>query len=97
MDWISSRNRDSILSNRNPAAVDSVGLKREIGENGDEDDGLRSLLSPLRVEKPKSVGRKVQWNDMNGDKLVEILEFQPSEASDSEDEDDSDFCTCIIM
>ncbi|KAJ6814470.1 uncharacterized protein M6B38_297795 [Iris pallida] len=33
--------------------------------------------------------RRVQWNDRNGNKLVEVLEFQPSDTSDSEDESSS--------
>ncbi|KAK9724263.1 hypothetical protein RND81_05G059400 [Saponaria officinalis] len=40
--------------------------------------------------------RKVQWNDSIGNKLAEILEFQPSDVSDSDD-DDSDLCFCTIM
>ncbi|MCE3215261.1 hypothetical protein HAX54_001507 [Datura stramonium] len=46
-----------------------------------------------KTAKPK---RKVQWNDINGNKLTEVLEFQPSDASDSDD-DESDSCICIIM
>ncbi|KAL3506181.1 hypothetical protein ACH5RR_031563 [Cinchona calisaya] len=40
--------------------------------------------------------RKVQWNDKNGNKLAEVLEFQPSDVSDSDDEE-SDTCFCRIM
>lgn len=61
-----------------------------------------SLLAPPRrgglsnkSGKPKL---KVQWNDNVGNKLAEIVEFQPSDVSDSEDEDaDSDACICAIM
>ncbi|KAK9137806.1 hypothetical protein Sjap_008400 [Stephania japonica] len=48
--------------------------------NGVEEEECSSLLSPRRggmLEKPKRSRRKVQWNDKNGDKLVEVLEFQP--------------------
>ncbi|KAK9140343.1 hypothetical protein Scep_010024 [Stephania cephalantha] len=66
--------------------------------NGAEEE-CSSLLSPRRCgmsEKPKRSRRKVQWNDKNGDKLVEVLEFQPSDSSDS-DEEDSDSCICTVM
>lgn len=49
-------------------------------EEGDGDDESQALLGPDNSrllngsEKPK---RKVQWMDRNGDKLAEILEFQP--------------------
>ncbi|XP_074566672.1 uncharacterized protein LOC141823305 isoform X2 [Curcuma longa] len=29
--------------------------------------------------------RKVQWNDRSGNNLVEVLEFEPSDSSDSEE------------
>ncbi|GFQ08632.1 hypothetical protein PHJA_003007200 [Phtheirospermum japonicum] len=57
-----------------------------------DDDESQTLLSK-KSEIPK---RKVQWLDKNGDKLAEILEFQPSDVSDS-DEEDSDSCICTIM
>ncbi|XP_059632314.1 uncharacterized protein LOC132274960 [Cornus florida] len=63
------------------------------------DDDSKSLLPhrgggiSRKSEKPR---RKVQWNDKNGNKLTEVLEFQPSDASDSDDED-SDSCICTIM
>lgn len=49
-------------------------------EEGDGDDESQALLGHDNSrlsngsEKPK---RKVQWMDRNGDKLAEILEFQP--------------------
>lgn len=49
-----------------------------------------------KSEKTRKVPRKVQWNDRNGRKLTEVLEFQPSDASDSDDEE-SDSCVCSIM
>ncbi|XP_047311481.1 uncharacterized protein LOC124914900 [Impatiens glandulifera] len=54
--------------------------------------GLSSSSSKKSV-KPK---RKVQWNDTNGNKLAEVKVFQPSDDSDSEEED-SDNCMCTIM
>lgn len=55
--------------------VDSVEASK------DEDDESKALLLPCKKGglsknkgKPK---RKVQWNDTNGNKLTEVLEFQP--------------------
>ncbi|KAL8486687.1 hypothetical protein ACS0TY_022927 [Phlomoides rotata] len=68
-------------------------------EESDGDDDSKALLLckngglSKKSEKPK---RKVQWLDKNGDKLAQILEFQPSDVSDSEDED-SDSCICRVM
>ncbi|XP_058201679.1 uncharacterized protein LOC131316361 [Rhododendron vialii] len=58
-----------------------------------------SLLPPRRGGMSKSPGKprlKVQWNDKDGSKLAEVVEFQRSDASDSDDED-SDSCICAIM
>lgn len=65
----------------------------------EEDDESAALLLPRRgglskkTVKPK---RKVQWNDNNGNNLTEVLEFQPSDVSDSDNED-LDSCICSIM
>lgn len=71
------------------------------GEGEDEDESATTtlLLPPRRggmAKTPKKKRGKVQWNDRTGNKLVEILEFQPSDASDSDDED-LDSCMCTIM
>ncbi|KAM1742960.1 hypothetical protein ACFX12_012891 [Malus domestica] len=73
--------------------------KVEENVNGDEDSESNSLLPPRRggmSRKSNKTRRKVQWNDRNGNKLVEVLEFEPSDVSDSDDED-ADSCICIIM
>ncbi|KAI3511469.1 hypothetical protein L1887_18623 [Cichorium endivia] len=65
----------------------------------DEEDETKKLLLPKKGGLSKKSGnkhRKVQWNDRHGYDLTEVLEYQPSEASDSED-DDSDACICNIM
>ncbi|CAL9086781.1 unnamed protein product [Musa textilis] len=46
--------------------------------------------------RKKGSARNVQWNDCKGENLVEVLEFQPSDSSDSEDEY-LDSCLCTIM
>ncbi|XP_068327753.1 uncharacterized protein [Pyrus communis] len=73
--------------------------KVEENVNGDEDSESNSLLPPRRggmSRKTNKTRRKVQWNDRNGNKLVEVLEFEPSDVSDSDDED-ADSCICTIM
>lgn len=48
--------------------------------NGEEDSESNSLLPPRRDEmlrKSEKTRRKVQWNDKNGNKLAEVLEFDP--------------------
>lgn len=65
----------------------------------DEENESKKLLLPKKGGLRKKSGKKhrrVQWNDRNGHKLTEVLEYQPSDGSDSEDED-SDSCLCNIM
>ncbi|KAK9288846.1 hypothetical protein L1049_017312 [Liquidambar formosana] len=83
--------------NKPLGAVDAQ--KVELRREAEEDSESNSLLPPRKggmSRKLEKTRRKVQWNDRNGNKLVEILEFQPSDVSDSEDED-SDSCICNIM
>lgn len=61
-------------------ALGSVDSKAEKLLNGDEDSDCNSLLPPRRggmSRKSDKVRRKVQWNDKNGNKLAEVLEFEP--------------------
>ncbi|KAA8548866.1 hypothetical protein F0562_000550 [Nyssa sinensis] len=90
-------------SGKNSGKSKPVGClnSQKVGLDGDgEVDNESKSLLPARKggierksEKPR---RKVQWNDKNGNKLAEVLEFQPSDVSDSDDED-SDSCMCTIM
>lgn len=67
--------------------------------NGEEDSESNSLLPPRRggmSRKSEKTQRKVQWNDRNGNKLTEVMVFDPSDVSDSDDED-SESCICTIM
>lgn len=48
--------------------------------DGEDDSDSHSLLPPRRgglSRKSDKTRRKVQWNDRNGNKLVEVLEFVP--------------------
>ena len=59
--------------------------KKEADKAEEEDDGeSKSLLQSAKVtnggmakKRHKSSRRRVQWNDRNGNKLAEILEYQP--------------------
>ncbi|KAF8016626.1 hypothetical protein BT93_H1985 [Corymbia citriodora subsp. variegata] len=67
--------------------------------DAEEESEVKSLLPPRRgglIRTSEKTRRKVQWNDSNGNSLTEVLEFQPSEPSDSDDED-NDSCICTIM
>ena len=65
----------------NDNSLGSVDPKTEKLINGGEEDcDCNSLLPPRRggmSRKSDKVRRKVQWNDKNGNKLVEVLEFEP--------------------
>ncbi|XP_071720448.1 uncharacterized protein [Rutidosis leptorrhynchoides] len=77
----------------------SVMNGEKVIENEEEDESKKLLLPKkggLSKKKSAKKNRKVQWNDKNGNKLTEVLEYQPSDVSDSEDEE-SDACICNIM
>ncbi|XP_042516870.1 uncharacterized protein LOC122091111 [Macadamia integrifolia] len=94
---------DAVVSQPNSCKIKPLTtvepLRGEAAPDRKAEDESNPLLSPRRggiSKKPKKSRRKVQWNDRNGNKLVEVLEFQPSDASDTDD-DDSDSCICSIM
>ncbi|KAF2314035.1 hypothetical protein GH714_021654 [Hevea brasiliensis] len=78
--------------------VDSEKVENHTDDKEDYSES-NTLLPPRRggmSRNTERVQRKVQWNDKNGNKLAEVLVFEPSDYSDS-DEDDSDSCVCSIM
>ncbi|XP_010920319.1 uncharacterized protein [Elaeis guineensis] len=77
------------------------GLVDGVNRREEEEDERRSLLPPaakggMAGKRKRSGRRKVRWNDCNGKTLVEVLEFHPSDSSDSEDEY-LGFCICTVM
>lgn len=65
---------------RSKQDVDLVSEKVKVGVDKEENDESNSLLSPRgggMAKRERSSRRKVQWNDKNGNKLFEVLEFQP--------------------
>lgn len=58
--------------------------KVEDHANGEDDSDSNSLLPPRRGGMSRNCDktrRKVQWNDKNGNKLAEVLEYEPSDVS----------------
>ncbi|XAR48937.1 hypothetical protein NMG60_11031930 [Bertholletia excelsa] len=82
---------------KSPVSVKSE--KVELNGVAEEDNETVSLLATRKgglSKKSEKRSLKVQWNDKDGNKLAEVLEFQPSDESDSDDEE-SDSCVCAIM
>ncbi|KAM3316348.1 hypothetical protein ACQJBY_034455 [Aegilops geniculata] len=88
-----------------PSAAASAAVYRTSSApvGGSKDNvGERKALLPRRPEGGtarkayKGPKRRVQWKDTHGKKLAEVLEFQPSDSSDSDD-DYLDTCICSVM
>jgi hypothetical protein len=55
-------------------------VKVEDHVNGEDDSDSNSLLPPRKGCMSRNcdkIRRKVQWNDKNGNKLAEVLEYEP--------------------
>ncbi|KAG2296644.1 uncharacterized protein LOC106388034 isoform X1 [Brassica napus] len=69
-------------------------------EEEEEESESQCLLPPPRKggmsTSSDKIKRTVQWTDNKGDNLAEVLVYEPSEVSDSDD-DDSDACICTII
>ncbi|KAF1878232.1 hypothetical protein Lal_00046898 [Lupinus albus] len=94
---------DTESSVNKPMVVASLDASKVEDHTNGEDDDSKSLLPPRiggmsrKSEKGhKTRRKKVQWNDKNGNKLVEVLEYEPSDVSDSENGVD-DSCMCTIL
>ncbi|KAJ0240147.1 hypothetical protein HA466_0228230 [Hirschfeldia incana] len=79
-------------------SLKSSEVEEQISE--EEESESQCLLPPPRKggmsRSTDKIKRTVQWNDIKGDNLAEVLVYEPSEVSDI-DEDDSDSCICTIM
>lgn len=49
------------------------------------------------IRKPHDGNKRVQWMDHIGKQLAEIKEFESSETGDTDYEEDSSRCVCIIL
>lgn len=71
---------NAISSSKHKPQVDVDPGKVELNGNPEEDNETVSLLPSRRggLSKNSSKPRlKVQWNDKDGNKLAEVVEFQP--------------------
>ncbi|XP_068489744.1 uncharacterized protein [Phaseolus vulgaris] len=71
-----------IMDKHKPVVVASTlgSEKVEDHVNGDDESDSNSLLPPRRGGMSRNsdkTRRKVQWNDRNGNKLAEVLEYEP--------------------
>ncbi|VFR01545.1 unnamed protein product [Cuscuta campestris] len=90
---------DSDLKTEKKKLVESDKDEMNVEKEEEEVEESKFLLPCRRGGLSKKTGNpklKVQWNDRNGENLLQILEFQPSDASDS-DEEGSDSCMCRVM
>uniref|UniRef100_A0A0A9FXA4 Uncharacterized protein n=1 Tax=Arundo donax TaxID=35708 RepID=A0A0A9FXA4_ARUDO len=90
---------------KNSPPSSPVAGSRAAATAGSKDDaaaGERKVLLPRQLsggmarKGHKGPKRRVQWKDRHGKKLTEVLEFQPSDSSDSDDEY-LETCICSIM
>ncbi|XP_062216839.1 uncharacterized protein LOC133916952 [Phragmites australis] len=85
-----------------PPSSPVAGSQEAAGSKDDAAAGERKALLPRQLsggmarKGHKGPKRCVQWKDRHGKKLTEVLEFQPSDSSDSDDEY-LDTCMCSIM
>ncbi|WJX18737.1 hypothetical protein P8452_08506 [Trifolium repens] len=96
MDTVSNKDSNANANGcmNKPVDVASLDCKKiEDHVNGKNDCDSNSKRGGI-ARKLNKTCRRVQWNDTLGKKLVEVLEYELSDASDSEDED---ACICTIM
>ncbi|KOM33967.1 hypothetical protein LR48_Vigan02g011700 [Vigna angularis] len=70
-----------IMDKHKPVVASSLRSEKvEDHVNGDDDSDSNSLLPPRRGGMSRNsdkTRRSVQWNDRNGNKLAEVLEYEP--------------------
>ncbi|KAM0949343.1 putative BRCT domain, BRCA1-associated, BRCT domain superfamily [Dioscorea sansibarensis] len=91
---ISSKGKKHVGGSNSLSAVDQIDRKKD-----EETDALFPKVAAnggIMRNKKKKTRRRVQWKDRNGSKLVEVLEYQLSDSSDSDDEF-LDSCLCTMM
>ncbi|CAH8331708.1 unnamed protein product [Eruca vesicaria subsp. sativa] len=90
-----SNNKAVVISVKSSEVEDQISEEEE-----EEESESQCLLPPPRKggmsRSTDKIKRTVQWNDNKGDNLAEVLVYEPSEVSDTDD-DDSDSCICTIM
>ncbi|KAL2993726.1 hypothetical protein AAZX31_10G128700 [Glycine max] len=70
-----------LMDKHKPVVTSSLVCEKvEDHVNGEDDSDSNSLLPPRRGGMSRNcekTRRKVQWNDRNGNKLAEVLEYEP--------------------
>lgn len=67
-------------------------------ESLDAGNSLKSCIRKGPVVGPKEIDKKrVQWMDNIGKELAEIKEFESSETGDTDTEEETRHCLCIIL
>lgn len=98
----SCNGRGKSPSSPSPVTVSLFASAVGAGSKDDDAAGERKALLPrlppggMAQKGRRRPNRRVQWKDRHGKKLTEVLEFQPSDSSDSDDEY-LDTCMCSIM
>ncbi|XP_010469480.1 PREDICTED: uncharacterized protein LOC104749527 [Camelina sativa] len=82
-------------------SLDNSEIEDQISEEEEEESSESQCLLPPRKggmmsRSTDKIKRTVQWNDNKGDNLAEVLVYEPSEVSDTDD-DESDSCICTVM
>lgn len=75
-----TRAKDSNGCKDSPLGSVDTKVEKLLNGQRDEDSDCNSLLPPRRggmSRQSDKVRRNVQWNDNNGNKLAEVLEFEP--------------------
>ncbi|GFP95642.1 hypothetical protein PHJA_001708400 [Phtheirospermum japonicum] len=81
-----------------PSTAYAVSESSDESSSGAEEEN-KSCIKKLDSTRPVSVRMKrVQWRDNKiGKQLFEIKEFESSETEDTDNEDESSRCLCVIL
>ncbi|KAG5004070.1 hypothetical protein JHK86_028209 [Glycine max] len=78
-----------LMDKHKPVVTSSLVCEKvEDHVNGEDDSDSNSLLPPRRGGMSRNcekTRRKVQWNDRNGNKLAEVLEYEPRKRKEEVD------------
>lgn len=71
----------------------------EEGVNGEHEAHmvLKSCIRGKPPPQPEAGKKSVQWMDKLGKELAEIKEFESSDTGDTDNEEESNRCLCVIL
>ncbi|CAA0841575.1 Unknown protein [Striga hermonthica] len=91
----------AVVPNALEKSSSDEGLKVNGGDQQAENTAvLKSCLKKFPNEPDaatEAVKRSVRWIDASGQQLAEIKEFESSETGDTDTEDESSRCLCVIL